>query len=127
MADFKNDFVPAFPYPIKWSTGDNTFDDAEKNPKTIGKNLAGPTSDWTKVSSNLLVVLFEIISNFLITNLLINPLKIKKSKKIPMPISIWKISTPRIPLFQTDKNISEKLLINFIFKFYITKTPLLQD
>ena len=36
MADFKNDFVPAFPYPIKWSTGDNTFDDAEKNPKTIG-------------------------------------------------------------------------------------------
>ena len=36
MAKFNNDFVPAFPYPIKWSTGDNTFDDAEKNPKTIG-------------------------------------------------------------------------------------------
>ena len=32
--DFK--FQPALPYPIKWSTGDNTFDDAEKNPKTIG-------------------------------------------------------------------------------------------
>lgn len=36
MADFQSNFVPAFPYPIKWSTGDNTFDDAEKNPKTIG-------------------------------------------------------------------------------------------
>ena len=36
MADFKNDFVPAFPYPIKWSVGDNTFDDSDKNPKTIG-------------------------------------------------------------------------------------------
>ena len=29
-------FHPALPYPIKWSTGDNTFDDSEKNPKTIG-------------------------------------------------------------------------------------------
>ena len=36
MADFQNDFVPAFPYPIKWSVGDNTFDDKDKNPKTIG-------------------------------------------------------------------------------------------
>ena len=36
MANFKSDFVPAFRYPIKWSTNDNTFDDAEKNPKTIG-------------------------------------------------------------------------------------------
>lgn len=36
MANFKSDFVPAFKFPIKWSTGDNTFDDAEKNPKTIG-------------------------------------------------------------------------------------------
>tara|TARA_R100000781_G_scaffold29868_1_gene21920 strand:+ start:734 stop:1063 length:330 start_codon:yes stop_codon:yes gene_type:complete len=36
MADFKSDFVPAFKYPIKWSVGDNTFDDSDKNPKTIG-------------------------------------------------------------------------------------------
>ena len=36
MADFQSNFVPAFPYPIKWSTGDNTFDDKDKNPKTIG-------------------------------------------------------------------------------------------
>ena len=36
MADFKSKFVPAFPYSIKWSTGDNTFDDADKFPKTIG-------------------------------------------------------------------------------------------
>ena len=34
MADFSN-FVPAFTYPIKWSVGDNTFDDADKFPKTI--------------------------------------------------------------------------------------------
>ena len=37
MANYqRTEFVPAFPYPIKWTTGDNTFDDAEKNPKTIG-------------------------------------------------------------------------------------------
>ena len=36
MADFQNDFVPAFPFPIKWSVGDNTFDDADKFPKTMG-------------------------------------------------------------------------------------------
>jgi hypothetical protein len=36
MADFQNDFVPAFPFPVKWSVGDNTFDDKDKNPKTIG-------------------------------------------------------------------------------------------
>ena len=35
MADFSN-FVPAFTYPIKWSVGDNTFDDADKFPKTMG-------------------------------------------------------------------------------------------
>ena len=40
MADFKNDFVPAFPYPIKWSVGDNTFDDSDKNPKAIGLAIA---------------------------------------------------------------------------------------
>ena len=49
---------------------------------TIGRNLAGPVRDWTNVSSNLFVVLFEIISNFLIISLLISPLKIKKTKKI---------------------------------------------
>ena len=42
----------------------------------------------TNVSSNLLVVLFEIISNFLIINLLIMPLNTKKIKKIPIPINI---------------------------------------
>ena len=57
-------------------------------PITIGKNLAGPINDETKVSSNLFVVLFEIISNFLITNLLIRPLKIKNIKNIPIPINI---------------------------------------
>ena len=36
MAQFNSEFVPAFPYPIKWSTGVNTFDDADRNPKTIG-------------------------------------------------------------------------------------------
>ena len=36
MAQFNSEFVPAFPYSIKWSTGVNTFDDADRNPKTIG-------------------------------------------------------------------------------------------
>ena len=36
MADFQSNFVPAFPFPIKLSVGDNTFDDKDKNPKTIG-------------------------------------------------------------------------------------------
>ena len=36
MANFQNtEFIPALPYPIKWTTGDNTFDDAEKYPKTM--------------------------------------------------------------------------------------------
>ena len=35
MADFSN-FVAALKYPIKWSVGSNTFDDADKFPKTIG-------------------------------------------------------------------------------------------
>ena len=35
MADFSK-FVPALKYPIKWSVGDNTFDDSDKNPKAIG-------------------------------------------------------------------------------------------
>ena len=52
-----------------------------KKPRTIGKNLAGPIKAFTNVSSNLFVVLFEIISNFLIISLLIKPLKIKKIKK----------------------------------------------
>ena len=54
----------------------------------MGRNLAGPINDETKVSSSLLVVLFEIISNFFIISLLIIPLKIKKIKKIPIPINI---------------------------------------
>ena len=68
-----------------------------------------------------------MISNFLIISLEINPLKIKKIKNIPIPINIWKISTPKMPFFQTDKNISEKLFIISIAKFYIIKTLLLQD
>jgi glutaredoxin len=35
MSQFNNSFEPAFKYPIKWSVGDNTFDDKDKNPKTI--------------------------------------------------------------------------------------------
>ena len=98
-----------------------------KKPKTIGKNLAGPSKALTNVSSSLLVVLLDIISNFFMMSLLIKPLNIKNIKNIPIPINIWKISTPRIPLFQTDKNISEKLFIISISKFYITKTLHLQN
>ena len=36
MANFNNDFVPAFRFPIKWSTNNNTFDDSDKFSKTIG-------------------------------------------------------------------------------------------
>ena len=35
MPQFNNSFEPAFKYPIKWSVGDNNFDDKDKNPKTI--------------------------------------------------------------------------------------------
>ena len=47
----------------------------------MGKNLAGPTIDLTKVSSSLFVVLFEISSNFLIINFEIIPLNIRNNKK----------------------------------------------
>ena len=50
----------------------------------------------------------------------------KKIKKIPIPISIWNISTPKIPLSQTDKNSDLKLSNNSIFKFYTAKTLLRQ-
>ena len=40
MADFQSNFVPAFTYPIKWWVGDNTFDDGDKFPKTIGLAIA---------------------------------------------------------------------------------------
>ena len=59
-----------------------------KKPRTIGKNLAGPSNALTNVSSNLLVVLFDIASNLLIITLLIIHLKIKKIKNIPIPINI---------------------------------------
>ena len=65
----------------------------------------------TKESSNLLVVFFAIFSNLFIITLLIIPLNIKKIKNIPTPINISKISTPRIPLSQTDKNNDLKLLL----------------
>ena len=61
-----------------------------KKPSTIGKNLAGPISALTNVSSNLFVVLFEIISNFLIISLLINPLKLKISKIFPIQLEFEK-------------------------------------
>jgi hypothetical protein len=54
-------------------------------------------------------------------SLLIKPLKTKKIKNIPIPINIWKISTPKIPCFQTDKNVSEKLLNIPIDKLLTTK------
>ena len=38
--------------------------------------------------SKLIIKKLEIISNFLIMSLLINPLKIRKIKKIPIPINI---------------------------------------
>ena len=57
----------------------------------------------------------------------IDPRKIKKIRKIPIPINIWNISTPKIPLSQTDKNNDLKLLNNSISKFYIAKILLLQD
>ena len=38
--------------------------------------------------SKLIIKKLEIISNFLIINLLINPLKTKNIKKIPIPIKI---------------------------------------
>lgn len=34
MADFAA-FDPAFPRPIKWSTGENRFEDRDKNPTTM--------------------------------------------------------------------------------------------
>ena len=51
-----------------------------------------------------------MLSNLLMITLLMIPLKIKKIKKIPIPISIWKISTPCIPWDHTDKNRLLKLL-----------------
>ena len=35
MPQSNNSFKPALKYPIKWSVGDNHFDDKDKNPKTI--------------------------------------------------------------------------------------------
>ena len=84
----------------------------------MGKNLTGPINERTNVSSRLFVVLFEIISNFLIISLLINPLKIKNNRKIPIPISIYKKFIPKIPFSQTDRNKSLKFtktsILNFI-------------
>ena len=40
------------------------------------------------IISKIIIKKLEIISNFLITNLLIRPLKIKNSKNIPIPIKI---------------------------------------
>ena len=54
----------------------------------MGKNFAGPSIAFTKVSSSLLVVLLDMISSFFIISLLISPLNIKNIKNIPSPISI---------------------------------------
>ena len=36
MANYqRTEFVPAFPYPIKWSANDNPYDDKDKNPKAM--------------------------------------------------------------------------------------------
>ena len=51
-----------------------------KKPKTIGKNLAGPSIEKTKELSNLFVVLDTYFSNLLTTNLENTPRK--KRKKI---------------------------------------------
>ena len=59
-----------------------------KKPKTIGKNLAGPSIADTKESSSLLVVFLAILSNLFIITLLIIPLNTKNTKNIPTPISI---------------------------------------
>ena len=55
------------------------------------------------------------------------PLNIKNIKNIPTPINISRMSTPKIPLSQTERKSDLKLLNNSIFKFYIAKIPLLQD
>ena len=54
MAQFNSEFVPAFPYPIKWSTGENTFDDSDRNPKTMG--LAIPVESIPAVISHLMAL-----------------------------------------------------------------------
>ena len=56
--------------------------------------------------------------------MLIIPLKIRKIKNIPIPINIWNISTPRIPLSKKKKNISEKdnpsfdKLVSYAIKYF---------
>jgi len=36
MANYQQtEFVPAFPYAIKWSANDNPYDDKDKNPKAM--------------------------------------------------------------------------------------------
>ena len=60
MADFQSNFVPAFPFPVKWSVGDNTFDDADKNPKTIG--LAIPVESIPGFISLLMAKIFLDLS-----------------------------------------------------------------
>ena len=54
MAQFNSEFVPAFPFPIKWSTGENTFEDSERNPKTMG--LAIPVESIPAVISHLMAL-----------------------------------------------------------------------
>ena len=53
MAQFK-EFVPAFSFPIKWSIGNNTFEDAERNPKTIG--LAIPVDSIPEICAYLMAL-----------------------------------------------------------------------
>ena len=61
---------------------------------------------FTKVSSSLLVVLFDINSNFFIINLLIKPLKIRNRKNIPDIVYVY------------SEN-SAKSLLNIIKKYQL--------
>ena len=74
-----------------------------KKPKTIGKNLAGPSIEKTKELSNLFVVFETYFSNLLITNLEKTPLKKRKKTNIIKAIIISEILIPDIPSFQTSK------------------------
>ena len=53
-----------------------------KKPKTIGKNLAGPSIEDTRELSNLFVVLETYFSNLLTTNLENIPRKKRKKMKL---------------------------------------------
>ena len=77
---------------------------------------------------DLLAMKYEIIfsdqTDRSILTLILAPSNIKN---IPTPINISRMSTPNIPLSQTERKSDLKLLNNPIFRFYIAKIPLRQD